>query len=152
MPRNVGKAAPEGADAPKRRIGKKSRISLAASRRMAAAACDVLEVRADYWQLSRLDLSSFFDPDTAILVYEAMTDARREWERHFASRIRAKQSAALRNRRSHSGSKNRSATLPIVQPRLGAELADVVEDIRRCSPRAVLKTARQNQKIKRGRQ
>jgi hypothetical protein len=78
---------------------------------MAAVACDVLEVRADYWQLSRLDLSSFFDADTAVGVYEAMTGALREWERHSGARTHAKRSASLRNRRNHSSSKNRSATL-----------------------------------------
>ncbi len=102
MSRNVARAAPEGAGAPR-----KPKIGLAAARRMAAAACRVMElVLPD-------DLSSYgsnlFDAHTAVWVYEAMRDALRKQERRSAAHTREKRSVGTRNQRSRLSSINHSA-------------------------------------------
>lgn len=90
----LDKPAPEGDDASE--PTKKDKISRAEASAMASAACDVLEVRSE---LSRYALSSLFDEQKAVWVYEAMIDARREWARRSSSHIRATRSGGLRNRR-----------------------------------------------------
>jgi len=102
MPRNVENRAgsPESAGAPDLTVTRK-KFSLATRRRMAEAACDALEVVAGRVELSRSDLSSLFDEQTAVWVYEAMHAARLEQERRSAARIRAKRFGDPRSLRNH---------------------------------------------------
>ena len=74
------------------------KIGLAASRRMADAALDVLGDRMG--DLPRRLLPPLPDEHTAVLVYEAMTAALREQERHSSARTRAKRSGESRSQHS----------------------------------------------------
>ena len=73
-------------------VDKNPKIGLGAARRMAAAALDVIGDRQE--DLPRYALSSLFDEETTVAVYEAMTAARREWDGRASSRIRSKRSGA----------------------------------------------------------
>jgi hypothetical protein len=65
-------------------LGQRRALNRKIARAISEAACDALEPQAaDYWHLSRLDLSSLFSGGTAVLVYEAMRDARREQIRAY---------------------------------------------------------------------
>jgi len=97
MRKNIekSKACNAAVGAPKAKA-KRAKVSLATARAMSAAARDAIE---NVWVWSGGPLADLFDEHTAVVVYEAMHDARRRQAR-CGARNRATKADELRNPRS----------------------------------------------------